>query len=131
AGGAVRGAAVLLASAGASCAVGFPFVNKWYPPSRQGFALGIYGIGMGGTVLGALTAPRIADAPRVAAPFWIAAFVVAIMAAVFWSIARDAPGAVQGKTGSMLAALAAVRGRGRRRAPGVDALSLTRVSRVC
>jgi NNP family nitrate/nitrite transporter-like MFS transporter len=114
--GAVLVFAFLLGFAGASFAVGVPFVNKWYPPSRQGFALGIYGIGMGGTVLGALTAPRIADATSVDAPFWIAAFVVAIMAAVFWSIARDAPGAVQGKTGSMLAALAAFRGSGSSRA---------------
>src|SRR5688572_21179687 len=51
----------LLGFAGASFAVGVPFVNGWYPANRQGFALGIYGVGMGGTVLGALTAPRIAD----------------------------------------------------------------------
>jgi len=104
--------AFLLGFAGASFAVGVPFVNKWYPPERQGFALGIYGIGMGGTVLGALTAPRIVDATSIDTPFWIAAGLVAIMAAVFWWMARDAPGAVQGKTGSMLASLSAFRGRG-------------------
>ena len=38
------------------------------------------------------------------------------MAAVFWSAARDAPGAVQGKTGSMLASLSAFRGKGSGRA---------------
>ena len=38
------------------------------------------------------------------------------MAAVFWSAARDAPGAVQGKTGSMLASLSAFRGQGSGRA---------------
>ena len=42
-------------------------------PERQGFALGIYGMGMGGTVLAGLTAPRIADAWGLAAPFWVAA----------------------------------------------------------
>ena len=52
----------LLGFAGASFAVGVPFVNRWYPPERQGAALGIYGAGMGGTVLAGLTAPRIADA---------------------------------------------------------------------
>jgi NNP family nitrate/nitrite transporter-like MFS transporter len=114
--GAVLVFAFLLGFAGASFAVGVPFVNKWYPANRQGFALGIYGIGMGGTVLGALTAPRIVDATSIDAPFWIAAAVVAIMAAVFWSAARDAPGAIRGKTGSMLAALAAFRGRGSSRA---------------
>src|SRR5262249_2465354 len=39
---------LLLGLAGASFAVGVPFVNGWYPPTRQGFALGIYGMGMGG-----------------------------------------------------------------------------------
>ena len=38
------------------------------------------------------------------------------MAAVFWSSARDAPGAVLGKTGSMLASLSAFRGQGSSRA---------------
>ena len=54
----------LLGFTGASFAIGVPFVNRWYPPERQGAALGIYGAGMGGTVLAGLTAPRIADALR-------------------------------------------------------------------
>jgi len=106
----------LLGFAGASFAVGVPFVNKWYPASRQGFALGIYGIGMGGTVLGALTAPRIADATSLDTPFWIAAALVGGMALVFWRMAADAPGSAQGRTGSMLASLSAFRGRGSSRA---------------
>ena len=59
--GAILAFGFLLGFAGASFAVGVPFVNGWYPPERQGFALGIYGMGMGGTVLAGLTAPRIAD----------------------------------------------------------------------
>ena len=114
--GAVLVFAFLLGFAGASFAVGIPFVNHWYPPVRQGFALGIYGMGMGGTVLGALTAPRIVDATNIDVPFWIAAVVLAIMAAVFWSMARDAPEAVQGRTGSMLAALSVFKGKGSARA---------------
>jgi NNP family nitrate/nitrite transporter-like MFS transporter len=114
--GAVLLCALLLGFAGASFAVGVPFVNKWYPPARQGFALGIYGVGMGGTVLAALTAPRIVDATSIDAAFWIAAVGLAAMALVFWSMASDAPGSVQGKTGSMLAALSAFRGPGSGRA---------------
>jgi NNP family nitrate/nitrite transporter-like MFS transporter len=82
---------LLLGFAGASFAVGVPFVNRWYPPERQGFALGIYGMGMGGTVIGGLTAPRIADAWGLAAPFWLAAALVAAVGAMFWVLARDAP----------------------------------------
>lgn len=103
----------LLGFTGASFAVGVPFVNKWYPQSRQGFALGIYGMGMGGTVLGALTAPRIAKATSLAVPFWIAAGLVAIMAFVFWTLARDAPDSANTSGDSMLASLAVFRSSGR------------------
>lgn len=102
----------LLGFAGASFAIGIPFVNGWYPPSRQGYALGVYGVGMGGTVVGGLTAPKIVDATSLAVPFWIAAGALAVMAVVFWNMCEDAPGAVTGRTGSMLAPLATFKGRG-------------------
>jgi NNP family nitrate/nitrite transporter-like MFS transporter len=95
----------LLGFAGASFAIGVPFVNRWYPAARQGFALGVYGIGMGGSVVTALTAPRIAKATSLAVPFWCAAALVALMALVFWSAARDVPGSTGTQTGSMLAPL--------------------------
>ena len=79
----------LLGFAGASFAVGVPFVSRWYPPAQQGYALGIYGVGMGGTVLAGLTAPAIAErgnrsavpCPRGAARHAAAAFAI---------VARDA-----------------------------------------
>ena len=58
----------LLGAAGSSFAIGVPFVNRWYPPERQGAALGMYGAGMGGTVLAGLTAPRIADKAGIPRP---------------------------------------------------------------
>src|SRR6187200_2788393 len=70
--------------------LGVPFVNGWYPPERQGFALGIYGMGMGGTVLAGLTAPRIVDRWGLSAPFWVAAALTAAMCGVFLVRARDA-----------------------------------------
>jgi NNP family nitrate/nitrite transporter-like MFS transporter len=106
----------LLGFAGASFAVGVPFVNRWYPPERQGFALGLYGMGMGGTVLGALTAPRIADATSIDVAFLFAAVLVAAMAAIFWRFAVDAPAPSPGPPSSMLEALSVFRGRGSGRA---------------
>lgn len=105
----------LLGFTGASFAVGIPFVNGWYPPRRQGFALGVYGAGMGGTVIAALTAPRIVKASDLSVPFWVAAAAVAIMAVVFWLLARDAPGTGSGG-GSMRASLSVFAGRGSGRA---------------
>ena len=56
----VVGLGFLLGVTGSSFAVGVPFVNRWYSAERQGFALGVYGMGMGGTVIAALTAPKLA-----------------------------------------------------------------------
>jgi NNP family nitrate/nitrite transporter-like MFS transporter len=81
----------LLGFAGASFAIGVPFVNRWYPPERQGVALGIYGAGMGGTVLAGLTAPRIVDAISISAAFFFAAALVAIVLVIWVVLARDAP----------------------------------------
>jgi NNP family nitrate/nitrite transporter-like MFS transporter len=80
----------LLGFAGASFAVGVPFVNGWYTPERQGFALGIYGMGMGGTVLAGLTAPKISDHWGLSAPFWVAAGLLVVMLAVWLALARNA-----------------------------------------
>jgi len=81
----------LLGFAGASFAIGVPFVNRWYPPERQGAALGIYGAGMGGTVLAGLTAPRIVDAVSLSAAFFFAAGLVAVVLVIWVALARDAP----------------------------------------
>lgn len=104
----------LLGFAGASFAVGVPFVNGWYPPERQGFALGVYGMGMGGTVVAGLTAPKIVDAWGLSAPFWIAAGLVAAMCVVFLVLARNAPRlAAAGPSKGMFAPLAIFRSSGR------------------
>jgi NNP family nitrate/nitrite transporter-like MFS transporter len=81
---------LLLGFAGASFAVGVPFVNRWYPPERQGMALGVYGMGMIGSVAAGFTVPKIAKAWGLAAPFWIAAALIVATAAVFALLARDA-----------------------------------------
>jgi len=80
----------LLGVTGSSFAVGVPFVSRWYGKARQGTALGIYGMGMGGTVIAALTAPKMAKHWSLAAPFWVAAGLMAVMAVIFWLTARDA-----------------------------------------
>jgi MFS transporter, NNP family, nitrate/nitrite transporter len=111
--GAVLAFGFLLGFAGASFAVGVPFVARWFPADRQGFALGIYGVGMGGTVLGGLTAPAIADEWGLSAPFWVAAALVAIMAVVFFVAARNPPRPGVAPHVSMLGQLSVFRTSGR------------------
>jgi NNP family nitrate/nitrite transporter-like MFS transporter len=103
----------LLGFAGASFAVGVPLVNGWYASERQGFALGVYGMGMGGTTIAGLTAPRIADQWGLSAPFWIAAGLTAVMGAAFALLARDARRTSRGPAPGMFAALSVFRTSGR------------------
>ena len=53
-----------------------PFVNAWFPPERRGLAVGIFGAGMGGTAISALTTVKLLDERRAStAPFLITAAV--------------------------------------------------------
>ncbi|MCK9248877.1 MAG: MFS transporter [Solirubrobacteraceae bacterium] len=83
----------LLGFAGSSFAVGVPFVSRWFSTERQGYALGVYGAGMGGTVLAGLTAPTIADQWGIGAPFVVAAVLVAVVLVVWLVAAEPPPGA--------------------------------------
>ncbi|MDZ4805318.1 MAG: MFS transporter [Candidatus Eisenbacteria bacterium] len=54
--------AFLLGLAGASFAVGVPFVASWTPPERRGGALGIYGLGTGGQSAAVFLGPLVGAA---------------------------------------------------------------------
>ncbi|MEV4566114.1 MFS transporter [Nonomuraea sp. NPDC049419] len=81
-----------LGIAGTAFAVGVPFVNAWFPPHRRGLAVGIFGAGMGGTAVSALTTVGLVEWGGAAAPFVITAVVLAVYAVVSWLVLRDAPG---------------------------------------
>ena len=83
-----------LGIAGIVFAVGVPFVNAWFPPERRGLAIGIFGAGMGGTAISALTTVKLFTNVGDKAPFLITALVLAIYAVVAWLVLRDAPGRV-------------------------------------
>lgn len=83
-----------LGIAGTAFAVGVPFVNAWFPPEKRGLAIGIFGAGMGGTAISALTTVKLTDHLGAKAPFLITAGVLALYAAAAWLIMRDAPGRV-------------------------------------
>jgi MFS transporter, NNP family, nitrate/nitrite transporter len=81
-----------LGIAGTAFAVGVPFVNAWFPPERRGLAIGIFGAGMGGTAISALTTVKLYDNLGSKAPFLITAGVLAVYAVLAWLVLRDAPG---------------------------------------
>jgi MFS transporter, NNP family, nitrate/nitrite transporter len=83
-----------LGIAGTAFAVGVPFVNAWFPPERRGLAIGIFGAGMGGTAISALTTVKLYTNVGETAPFLITAAVLAAYAVASWLLLRDAPGRV-------------------------------------
>jgi NNP family nitrate/nitrite transporter-like MFS transporter len=88
-----------LGIAGTVFAVGVPFVNAWFPPERRGLAIGIFGAGMGGTAISALTTVKLFTGQGAKAPFLITAVALAVYAVVAWVVMRDAPGRVVPTTG--------------------------------
>jgi NNP family nitrate/nitrite transporter-like MFS transporter len=77
---------------GTAFAVGVPFVNAWFPPERRGLAIGIFGAGMGGTAISALTTVPLVDSSGIATPFIVTAVALAIYAVVAALLVRDVPG---------------------------------------
>lgn len=80
-----------LGIAGTTFAVGVPFVNGWFPPAKRGLAVGIYGAGMGGTAISALTTVDLYQSIDDQAPFVIASIALAIFAVVAWVWMRNPP----------------------------------------
>jgi len=89
-------ATVLLAGlgvglAGGSFAVGVTYVSNWYPQSRQGTALGIFGVGNVGAAVTTFAAPfvLVAFGWETVARVW--ALVLFAMAFIFWFTTEDDP----------------------------------------
>ena len=88
---ALIGVGFLLGVAGSSFAVGVPFVSGWYSRERQGFALGVYGIGNIGTAIAFFGAPWIVDRWSRPALGWVTGIALLAGAGLFYALARNAP----------------------------------------
>ena len=74
----------------ASFAVGVGFVSRWYPPHRQGTAIGVYGAGNIGQSLAAFGSPVLAAAVGYAWGFWAFSILTTLWFVLFIWFARDA-----------------------------------------
>ena len=81
-----------LGVAGTAFAVGVPFVSAWFPPARRGLAIGVFGAGMGGTAISALTTVKLVNAHGIRTPFVLVACVLAVYGTLAATLMRDAPG---------------------------------------
>ncbi len=80
---------LFLGVAGASFAVGVPFVAGWYAKERQGFAVGIYGTGNIGTAVAAFSAPAVVRHWGRPALGIAAAVVLVVSAFIFHAMAEN------------------------------------------
>lgn len=80
-----------LGIAGTAFAVGVPLVTAWFPAHQRATALGIFGMGMGGTSIAGFTTIPVTQALGDRAPFLIAAVALAIYGVLAWVLIRDAP----------------------------------------
>ncbi|HTH51702.1 MAG TPA: MFS transporter, partial [Pyrinomonadaceae bacterium] len=91
--------ALLLGLAGTTFPVGVGFTSRWYPPEKQGTALGVYGMGNIGQSVAVFGAPVLAayfgDWRTV---FFVFAAVTFVWGIVFYAGARPSPTAVRPKT---------------------------------
>lgn len=81
----------LLGVGGTTFAIGVPHVNSWFPPARRGFAIGVFGMGMGGVALSGYFTPRIYDRGH-HLPFVVLASALAAYVVLSWLTLRDRPG---------------------------------------
>ena len=84
-------AALGVGLAGGSFAVGIAYVSKWFPPEKQGTALGIFGAGNIGAAVTKFVAPfvLVAFGWQMVAVVW--ASVLVVTAIIFWFATDDDP----------------------------------------
>ncbi|HEX3483404.1 MAG TPA: MFS transporter [Kofleriaceae bacterium] len=81
----------MLGAAGASFAVALPLASRWFPPGRQGLAMGVAAAGNSGTVVTNLIAPRLAAAIGLSATFGLAMLALVVVLVAFVVLAHEPP----------------------------------------
>jgi NNP family nitrate/nitrite transporter-like MFS transporter len=94
---------------GASFSVGTPYVARFFPRERRGFAMGVFGAGTVGAALNMFIAPALISSYgwQVVPRFY--AIVLLITAAVFWLLSAPDPGVGRAATGSVVQQLAVLK----------------------
>jgi MFS transporter, NNP family, nitrate/nitrite transporter len=87
--------AFFLGMAGSSFAVGVGFVSRWFPPEKQGSALGIYGLGNIGQSAAVFLGPVLAVAVGWQNIFRGMAALLVVWGIAFYLLARNSPKTVR------------------------------------
>ncbi|GLR14914.1 nitrite extrusion protein [Chitinimonas prasina] len=94
--------ALFVGLAGGSFSVGTPYVARWFPKSRQGFAMGVFGAGNSGSALTKFVAPALIAA---AGGAWVIvpkvyAVAMLVTAVLFWFLSASNPAHLVKQSGS-------------------------------
>jgi len=76
---------------GATFSVGTPYVARFFPKERRGFAMGVFGAGTVGAALNMFVAPALIDAYGWQAVPKAYAAALLVTAAVFWGLSKPDP----------------------------------------
>lgn len=88
---------LMLGVAGASFAVALPLASRWYPPERQGLAMGIAAAGNSGTIITNLVAPRLANLYGWHNVLLLAMLPLTIVLLAFVILAKESPNQSKGQ----------------------------------
>ncbi len=77
--------------AGGSFSVGTPYVARWYPKNRQGFAMGVYGAGNSGAAVNKFIAPALVVAFGWAMVPQVYAAIMLGTVIIFWLFSHSDP----------------------------------------
>lgn len=94
---------------GASFSVGTPYVARFFPKERRGFAMGFFGAGTIGAALNMFVAPLLIDGYGWQAVPRVYAVVLLVTAVVFWIFSAPDPGLSNGAARSMRSELTVLR----------------------
>lgn len=101
---------LFLGCVGASFAVGTPYVARFFPPKRRGFAMGVFGAGTCGAAVNLFITPSLQLAYGWRAVPRIYAVALLVTALIFWLASAPDPGAGK-RGGSLLDSFRALRDR--------------------
>lgn len=90
--------ALFIGMAGTTFAISLTFVSRWYPPQKQGFILGIAGLGNLGGAGANFLIPSISSKYGISWVFFSLAIGIAVMAFVFYTFTQDPPKPAEPKT---------------------------------
>ncbi|MBB3112269.1 NNP family nitrate/nitrite transporter-like MFS transporter [Paenibacillus phyllosphaerae] len=83
--------ALFIGMGGSTFAISLTYVSRWFPPQKQGFVLGLAGLGNLGVAAASYGVPVLHAQAGLPGTFRLLAIMIGVMAIGFWFLAKDLP----------------------------------------